>query len=122
MRQPARHRHEPPALSPHLSSCGPLRPTLIQGLENRSDSLTAADAHGDESISAADSAQLMEQLHRKDGAGRTNWMPKRYATPVGIRLVRGKTEVTRHRESLSRKSLVHFEDVDFIEFQPGLLQ
>lgn len=53
-------------------------------LDHQRDALTAADAHGDKGIAAADPLQFISGLDRQDRAGRTDRMAKRDADPFGF--------------------------------------
>src|SRR5262245_28801301 len=56
---------------------------LVQALEDRCDALAAANAHGDQSITAASALELVQRLHGQDRAGRADRMAKPHRAAVG---------------------------------------
>lgn len=62
-----------------------------QPFENCGNALTATDAHRHESITASDTVQFVDGLHRNDCASCSHWVAKRDAGPVGVDL--GRVEV-----------------------------
>src|SRR3954452_6310792 len=92
--------------------CSPVSLLLSEAFENRRDALTAADAHRNQSIAAADALELVQRLHRQDAAGCADGMAERDAGSVRIGLCRIKAQILRHSAGLGGKRLVALDHID----------
>src|SRR5437016_6416795 len=82
---------QPRALpEPSASPRRGLRRRLLDPLEDRSDALAAADAHGHERVALLRALELVERLHGQDRAGRADRMAQRDRAAVGVDLGRSR--------------------------------
>src|SRR5258707_177442 len=81
-----------------------LRPS--NPLEDRGDTLPAADAHGDQRVALLRALELVERLHRQDRAGGADRMAERDRAAVRVDLRRVEAEVLGHRHRLHGERLV----------------
>src|SRR5260221_591877 len=97
-----------------------LRPS--NPLEDRGDTLPAADAHGDQRVALLRALELVERLHRQDRAGGADRMAERDRAAVRVDLRRVEAEVLGHRHRLHGERLVRLDDVHVGRLEPGLFE
>src|SRR5690606_35469422 len=102
------------------SSCD--GPACSNTFEDRGYTLSAAYAHGHQSISALDAIQLMQGFDGNDSTGGAYGVAQTDAAAIRINLGRIHFQTFDHRACLRRKCLIGLDDVHLVYAQASLFQ
>src|SRR5512141_1426360 len=94
----------------------------LQTLEDGGDALPAADAHGDEPVTAARAREFVEALHGEDRARGADRVAQGHRAAVRVHLRRIEPEVAGHAHRLHREGFVGFDHVHVGGREAGLLE
>src|SRR5579872_4770030 len=84
---------------------------LVFALEDRRDSLTAANAHRHEGVPPARSLQLVECFDGQDGSGCPYGVAEGDPAPVWVGACHRQIQLANYRQSLRRERLVELDHV-----------
>src|SRR4051812_13156741 len=95
---------------------------LRERLHDYGNALPAADARGREAVLLLTPAKLVQQRDHQACACRAQRMAERDSTAVHVGLVAVEAEFLLDGEILPGEGLVHFDQIDVVEFQSGALK
>src|ERR1700730_1013269 len=93
-----------------------------RALENRGDTLAAADAHRRERIATSNAVQFVKSLRGDDGARRAYRVTQRNSRTIRVHLIWIQLKLARHRAGLRCKGFIRLDHVELTCPQPGATQ
>src|SRR5579872_3160226 len=83
-------------------------PSLVHRFKNCGNTLSAADAHAHQRVTAANPPQLMQGFHREDRAAGSDRMTERDPAPIGVGFIQRQVQFPLNGQELCGKCLVEF--------------
>src|SRR5687768_17733327 len=100
-------------------------PRGLGPLEDRGNSLTAADTHGLQGVARVSALHLGKHVHKDPHTSGANGVPDGYTAAIDVSALEAgprKLPLTCHGQDLGGEGLIHFDQVELAETEPQPVQ